>query len=248
MGTIVPAVTAEQMLELDRIATEEFGLTLLQMMENAGRNLAELSLEMLNGAKASVVVLAGGGGNGGGGLCAARHLHNHGVRVKVILDRAPGSLKGAAQMQLHILNKAGIQALALKQAPNAIQNARLVLDALIGYGLKGSPRQQTAELILLCNRYAKSIVSLDLPSGLNASSGAALGPVVRPERTLTLALPKTGFSKPDADLSELYLADIGIPPEAVRQLGLPYDSPFECGYQLRLSCNSGATRRCRDEL
>jgi NAD(P)H-hydrate epimerase len=77
----VLAVTAEQMREVDRIAVEEFGLTILQMMENAGRNLTENVLDMLDGARGEVVILVGSGGNCGGGLCCARHLHNRGFQV-----------------------------------------------------------------------------------------------------------------------------------------------------------------------
>jgi NAD(P)H-hydrate epimerase len=75
-GAIVPAITAAQMREVDRIALEEFGLGVLQMMENAGRNLAQNVQDMLGGAGGEVAILAGSGGNGGGGLCCARHLRN----------------------------------------------------------------------------------------------------------------------------------------------------------------------------
>jgi NAD(P)H-hydrate repair Nnr-like enzyme with NAD(P)H-hydrate epimerase domain len=86
-GIVVPAVTAEQMREMDRIAVEEFGLGILQMMENAGRSLALNVMEMLDSAEGEVTVLVGPGGNGGGGLCCARHLHNRGFKVWVLLDR-----------------------------------------------------------------------------------------------------------------------------------------------------------------
>src|SRR6516225_7447200 len=86
-GMEVPAVTAEQMREVDRVAMQETGPNLFQMMENAGRNLAALSMELLGNGwqQASYLVLAGSGGNGGGGICAARHLANHGCRVSLCL-------------------------------------------------------------------------------------------------------------------------------------------------------------------
>src|SRR5262245_20486308 len=86
-GLEVPAVTAEQMREIDRIAIEETGPNLFQMMENAGHNLAALSMELLGNGwqQASYLVLAGSGGNGGGGICAGRHLANHGCRVSLCL-------------------------------------------------------------------------------------------------------------------------------------------------------------------
>ena len=90
-GTFVPAVTADQMREVDRIAVEEFGLGILQMMENAGRNLAENVMGLLARTGGKVAIMAGSGGNGGGGLCSARHLHNRGFGVWLVLDREADS-------------------------------------------------------------------------------------------------------------------------------------------------------------
>src|SRR5712691_3209563 len=86
-GIPVPAVTADQMRVIDRIAIEETGPNLFQMMENAGRNLAALTIDLLeaNWQQAQIVVLAGTGGNGGGGICAARHLANHRANVTLVL-------------------------------------------------------------------------------------------------------------------------------------------------------------------
>jgi NAD(P)H-hydrate epimerase len=238
-GIVVPAVTAEQMLAVDRMAVEEFGLGILQMMENAGRNLALNVMDMLDRAKASpeqrrrgeVTVLAGAGGNGGGGLCCARHLHNRGFKVWVVLDRDPRMLRGAAANQLNILQTAGRQPADPTQAGELMGRSQIVVDALIGYGLRGAPRGRTAELIELCNQHAARVLSLDVPSGLDATTGEAPGPVVRPERTLTLALPKTGLQRVPGDL---YLADIGIPPEVFQRLGMPFQSPFEEKYWIPL--------------
>jgi NAD(P)H-hydrate epimerase len=236
-GIVVPAVTADQMREVDRIAVENFGLGILQMMENAGRNLAGNVLDMLNGAKGEVTILAGSGGNGGGGLCCARHLHNRGCKVWVVLDQEPEAFKGAAGNQLHILQMAGVHPVGAgfkpvpTQAEDAIRRAQIIVDALIGYGLRGTPRGRTAELIDLCNQYASRVLSLDVPSGLDATTGRTPGAAVRAERTLTLALPKTGLQHVEG---ELYLADIGIPPEVHQQLGLSFEPPFPKRYWVRL--------------
>ena len=230
-GVAIPAVTSAQMREVDRIAVEEFGLCLLQMMENAGRNLAGNALEMLAGTTGTVVVLAGAGGNGGGGLCCARHLHNRGVPVQIILEREPEALSRAARSQLGVLQAAGVQPLPHPRAEEALCDAALVVDALIGYGLRQAPRGPTATLIEQCNRYATRVLSLDVPSGLDASTGEAPGAVIRPERTLTLALPKTGLYRVPR---ELYLADIGIPPKVYEWMGLIYRSPFSGSYWTRL--------------
>jgi NAD(P)H-hydrate epimerase len=229
-GQCVPAVTAEQMREVDRIAMTDFGLGILQMMENAGRNLALNVMEMVGNA-GGVTVLAGAGGNGGGGLCCGRHLHNRGFKVHLVLDRGAAALGGAASTQLRILQAAGLQPAPTDEAEEAIRGADLVVDALIGYSLRGAPRGRAAALIELCNRRASRILSLDVPSGLNATTGEALGAVVQAERTLTLALPKTGLRGLPGDL---YLADIGIPPGVYGQIGLSYESPFGRNYWIRL--------------
>jgi NAD(P)H-hydrate epimerase len=178
-----------------------------------------------------VTVLAGGGGNGGGGLCGARHLHNRGFTVHLVLDRIAAALGDAARNQLQILQAAGLRPVEPGQAKAAIQRAGLVVDALIGYSLRGAPRGRAAELIELCNQPAARVLSLDVPSGLEATTGDAPGVAVRPERTLTLALPKTGLRGLAGDL---YLADIGIPPQVYERLGVPYRSPFKTTYWLPL--------------
>jgi NAD(P)H-hydrate epimerase len=224
------------MREVDRIAVEDFGLGILQMMENAGRNLAQHAMDMLGGNDGEVTILAGAGGNGGGGLCCARHLHNRGFKVWLVLDREPGALLAAAGTQLKILRAAGLQPVEEVQSEAAIRRAHLVVDALIGYSLRGAPRGRAAELIEQCNLYAARILSLDVPSGFNATTGDTPGVAVRPDRTLTLALPKTGLRSVPG---ELYLADIGIPPEVYEPLGLSPQPVFAEDYWLRLDATTG---------
>lgn len=235
-GIVIPAVTTEQMREVDRIAVEEFGLGILQMMENAGRNLAECAMEMLGRAGGEVAILAGFGGNGGGGLCCARHLHNRGFRVWLVLDREPTALTGAASHQLRILQAARLEPTDYSQLSDVLSGSQVIVDALIGYGLRGKPEGRAAELIELCNQHAARVLSLDVPSGLDATTGEAPGPVVRAERTLTLALPKTGLENAPG---RLYLADIGIPPEVFQRLGLLFESPFRESYWVSLLRENG---------
>lgn len=207
----VPAVTREQMTEVDRVMIEDLGVELLQMMENAGRHLAEVAISQF--APSSVVVLAGSGGNGGGGLAAARHLVTRGVRPTVVIGLPPADLGGAAGSQLAILTKMGVT-LMDQPAP-----ADLVLDAVIGYGLRGEPRGRRAELIRWANSQQHPVLALDNPSGLDVTSGQAKDPCISAQATLTLALPKTGLlAAPQA--GELFLADISVPPGVYRRLGL----------------------------
>ena len=117
------------------------------------------------------------------------------------------------------------------RAEEAIRRSEIVVDALIGYGLRGAPKGRTADLIKLCLQQAARVLSLDVPSGLNATTGDKPGPAIRPDRTLTLALPKTGLQ---SVVGDLYLADIGIPPEVYFPLGLSFEPFFGRRYWIPL--------------
>ena len=223
-GVQVPAVTAEQMRELDRIATQETGPNLLQMMENAGRNMALLAMELMasHWRTERVMVLAGSGGNGGGGICSARHLANHDVSVSLCLA-APDGLSEAAAVQ----RKTFRFTKGDEVKPSELANLQpdLVIDALIGYGLKAGPHGTTAELIAWANKAKIPILSLDVPSGIGATTGEAPGEFIRPTWTMTLALPKTGLIPQNT--GQLFLADLGIPSAAIRRLAPSYVSPYD---------------------
>lgn len=227
-GTRVPAVTAEEMAEVDRVAVETVGLPLVAMMENAGRSLARTAHELPDGP---VVVLAGGGGNGGGGLAAARHLHNHGVAVTVVIDREPTTLDGATAIQWDILREGGVPTRTSGEPDVAdlMGSAAVTVDALVGYGLAGAPRGRTADLIGAVGDDAETVVSLDVPSGVEATSGDRPGGSVTPDLTLTLALPKTGL---DDRVGDLLLADIGIPAVAYDHLDRAVPRVFDGEYRV----------------
>lgn len=222
-GTPVPAVTAAEMRDVDRIVVEELGLGLLQMMENAGRTLASVVREAAEGP---VTVLAGSGGNGGGGLAAARHLDNRDIDVRVVLDRSPADLDGAAAAQHGILAEMDVPVAA---GADALGTRPVVVDALVGYGLSGPLRGTAADLVAALDTDS-TVVSLDVPSGVDATTGETPGPAVRPDLTLTLALPKTGLGDGPGDLT---LADIGIPAVVFRRAGIDYRNPFD-GYTVPL--------------
>jgi NAD(P)H-hydrate epimerase len=224
---MVPAVTVDQMRAVDRLMVQEMGITLFQMMENAGRALAELARRLL-GVDARghrILVLAGRGGNGGGGLAAARRLSIWGATVSVILGQPPETMRDASLHQLAILDRMGVPVRtpgSPKDAQTALAAADLVLDALIGYSLRGAPREPAASLIRLADGSGTRILALDVPSGLDADSGVASDPTIRAATTLTLALPKIGLLKPHARewVGDLFVADISVPEEVYRQLGL----------------------------
>lgn len=226
-ASTIPAVTAEQMLEVDRIMVEDLHIALIQMMENAGRNLALLALRRF--APRAVTVLAGPGGNGGGGLVAARHLANHAVDVSVVLSGSD-RMGEVPRHQLDVVERMGI---AVTEEPPA---SALIIDAILGYSLRGDPRGRTADLIRWSLDQAAPVCSLDTPSGLDVTTGEPRTPCVRATATLTLALPKVGLARAPSYVGELYLADISVPTFVYGGLGLRVpDDLFAGDSVLRLS-------------
>lgn len=145
-GSTVPAVTTAQMREVDRLAIEETGPNLYQMMENAGRSLALAVLDHLGAGWATdpVVVVAGAGGNGGGGICAARHLASRGMDVTLVVSDLDG-LGAVPADQLSVYRATDGREAVLDDLPSL--EVAVVVDALRGYSLSGAPRGIGAELI-----------------------------------------------------------------------------------------------------
>jgi NAD(P)H-hydrate epimerase len=224
---LLPALTTDQMREVDRRMIDEMGITLLQMMENAGRHLATLARERLGGTVEGkrVVVLAGRGNNGGGGIVAARRLANWDAAASVILVAPPENYRGIPAHQLAILRRMGVPIL---ERALPLPNADLILDALIGYGLRAAPRGSTADLIRAANASGVGIIALDAPSGLDTTTGVTHDPTIRAEATLTLAFPKVGLLMDSARavVGELYVADIGVPPRVYAAMGLGVPNIF----------------------
>ena len=210
---------------------DKFGLGILQMMENAGRNLAALALAQLGSVEGRIAILAGSGGNGGGGLCCGRNLLNRGLLVDFILDRPAEKLRSPAGHQWEVLKAAGVRSVPEVDTAQVLQSAVLILDALIGYSLQGEVRGRAKEIILVCNRLGKSVIALDVPSGLDATDGNPQGALMQAETTLTLALPKSGLKQWTGDL---FLADIGIPPEVFQTPGITFEPFFGPDYVLRM--------------
>lgn len=221
--TPVTAVAADEMREVDRVAVEDVGLTLTRMMEHAGRSLAVEAFATCEEQRDErpVVVLTGGGGNGGGGLVCARHLANREISTTVVLDRQPEDVSGVPGEQLAILQH--IDYARVTTTTNDLPTPSVVVDALLGYGLRGKPQGEAATLIEWTQSVDASILSLDVPSGVDATTGETPGQAVEPDRTLTLALPKTGLTELPG---ELLLADLGIPGSVYSRLGIPYEPPF----------------------
>ena len=220
----LPFITTDQMREIDRVMEEDYGISLVQMMENAGRNLAHLArLRFLGGDPRGkqVVVLAGRGGNGGGAMVCARRLHGYGADVSVAATVPDERVDGVPGRQLAILRRLDIDIATAAPSASA-PRPDLVIDGVIGYSLRGAPREPAASMIRWANGAEAPILALDAPSGLDTTSGVVYEPAIRADATMTLALPKRGLAVDEArrHAGELYLADIGVPPELYAQSGL----------------------------
>lgn len=247
IATDVPYVDQATMLAADRIATDRIGLSLLQMMENAGHQLAELTRLTLGGVVAgrSIVVLSGTGNNAGGGLVAARRLAGWGADVCVIFARPLLRLRPGPCAQIEPMLGAGVRAAvaghdrSLAEVGGEIMRADAVIDALIAYSLDGAPDEAYAGLIGLSAIGRGPVISLDIPSGIDATSGARPGAAVRADATLSLALPKRGVTLDEGSrLSGVnFLADIGLPASIFAELGIPEGGWFERGPLVRLAAS-----------
>ena len=236
--------TREEMRELDRKAIEEYGIPGIVLMENAGRNVAEEVLKMVNmpqeetpvatGATPSdtadcrnvtVAILCGKGNNGGDGFVAARHLHNHGVPADVFLVAKiqDAARDGDAGINLHILLKMKIPVIeafdiaGVNAVLKTMDRYTLIADALFGTGLSGEVREPFRTLIRGVNGLGSPVIAVDIPSGLDCDNGRVLGEAILATKTVTFASAKRGFSLGDGPLhtGEVIVTDISIPRELV---------------------------------
>jgi NAD(P)H-hydrate epimerase len=240
----IPRVTAAQMAEVDRLAIDEYGIGVLQMMEQAGSHLAEVVRHELGGDLVGrrVLVAAGSGNNGGGGLTAARHLSNRGADVRVVLARPAMRSSEASRHQLATLVAMGIACcvatydLSDDELAVAMGTADAIVDAIVGYNPSGPPRDDVARLIGFVIDAHRPVISLDLPSGLDPDSGLVSGIAVTAAATMALALPKPGLFTHEGPrhTGRLYLADIGLPPTLYHGLGLEVGSLFAAGRVVRV--------------
>ena len=212
----VPSLTTEQMIEVDRAMMQDLRIELIQMMENAGRNLAHLARVRFfdgNPSGKKVVILAGTGGNGGGALVCARRLHTWGALVQVVVTHPSTNFTPVPAHQLDILQRMNVPVFQADMITQ-VRIPELIVDGLIGYRLQGAPHGTVADLIRWANAQAALILALDVPSGVDGTTGTVLDPAINATATMMLALPKAGLRALEAraQVGELYLADIGVPP------------------------------------
>ena len=237
------AVTVDQMREVDRLMVEEYYITLPQMMEHAGRNLAEFSLDWLKNKQSeknrfNIAIASGIGNNGGGGMVAARFLVNWRQNVTVILAGSPEKLKPVPVNNWKALQAMDVQIIDANTAESiqAYGNSDLIIDTIVGYNLMGELRGIPAEVVKNILHSGKDVISLDVPSGLDATSGDHHETCIRATATMTLALPKTGLMMEQAKnyTGDVYVADIGVPPLLYTQMGLTVDDPFQSNSVIKI--------------
>lgn len=194
----------------------------LVLMEQAGMQSAYLAMEMWKEGPGTIVVVCGRGNNGGDGLVIARHLHRLGAGVSVFMidggKKTNSTLKGESQVNANILESMGIpialvEAEDMEELQTALDEACLVVDALLGTGLDRDVEGSYAAVIEAINRSAKPVFAVDVPSGINSDTGAEMGTAVRAWRTATFGYLKAGLvCYPGADFAgEVELLDIGLP-------------------------------------
>ena len=219
-------VTSGQMREIDRTAIQDYGIPGEILMENAGRSITELveRLYRENDFSSPVLILCGKGNNGGDGLVLARHLYNHEFPVRVMYLGALADIPAGTEPALNsaILAKMNIAVeeigADLSSLKDALEKSEMVVDALLGTGLKGAVRAPFDAAIAAINSAKKFIVAVDAPSGLDCDEGTPLGCAVVAAHTVTLGLPKTGFENPAAAkfVGQLHLGEISLPRELLR--------------------------------
>ncbi len=218
--------TAEQMQELDRKAIEGYRIPGIVLMENAGRGAAEVIMNTFPDLhKKRIAIVAGKGNNGGDGFVIARHLLNRGISVKVFLLTEPKALRGDAETNYHIFSRMKGEIIPVPSSKDYLKMKKdlekfdLLIDGIFGTGLDAEVRGYYREVIDHLNTLQKPIVSIDIPSGLDANTGKPLGTAIRASLTVTFGLPKVGhLISPGLDyVGEVKVIDIGIPKRLVEE-------------------------------
>lgn len=218
----IPALTARQMAEVDRAMFSVCGLDVLQVMEVAGRAVAVWVRAALFEGDVfgrEIAVLCGSGGNGGDGYVAARYLRNWGADVTLIASSPPTG-GSPAEHQWQVLQRLDMHLSTDAHLDGA--QSDLIVDAMLGFSSVGPPRGRAASLIESANRHPAPVIAIDLPSGLDATTGDVHAPCIAAYATVTLGLPKTGLmpATARAQCGRLIVADIGIPDRAFLAAGV----------------------------
>jgi NAD(P)H-hydrate epimerase len=213
-----PLFSCKEIRTIDSIAIEEYGLSGMCLMENAGISATRIAINMCPGKDSKIVIITGKGNNGGDGFVVARGLVECGyTNVKLAMLCAPRKLRGDAEDNYEILEDAGFELIDVSSSPEGLgsllNGAELLIDAILGTGIKGQVKDVFAEAIGIINKSSSNKLALDIPSGLDGDTGKPLGIATKADVTITFAGMKQGFAKKDAQqyCGDIYIADIGAP-------------------------------------
>ena len=225
-------LTAEQMREADRLTTDRYGVTSLQLMENAGAAVADYLWQAFPDLSSlSILVLCGRGNNGGDGFVVARRLRERSAPPRVLLFAEPSTVRGDPGVNLRLWREAGGELRSVTSgaewaaAREILGEVDLIVDALLGTGLKGPVESLLASVIEDVNAWRdrrgfhvrgarpRSVVAVDMPSGLPSGAEDFGGPVIHADATVSFTAPKVGqLLSPRADsVGKLLVRDIGTP-------------------------------------
>ena len=216
---IKPVVMSiEEMQSFDRWAVK-IGISPLVLMENAGRAVAQAAREILSrNGKNQVAIFAGPGNNGGDGFVAGRYLSNWGIKSDIFLIGKKEKLKNEAKINFDVLLNLRLNYRQLEdpavwqEISKNLKEYDLIIDAILGTGLKKPIKGLLAEVIMAINQSGRPVIAVDIPSGMNGNTGEILGCAVRANQTVTMAATKKGFlnSQARAYLGEVKIAELGI--------------------------------------
>lgn len=230
------ALTADEMREVDRLTTERYGIPSLQLMENAGTRFFEFVRDSYGDNAANhAAILCGKGNNGGDGFVVARLLQDAGLKPGVYVFGDHKALRGDAAENFARLQQSGAKiqeittATQWEEVRGEVAKARLIVDALLGTGLKGKVEGLLASVIGDVNKFSRdatslrpeAVVTVDTPSGLPSDGERSQGPVIRAHATVTFTAPKVGqlVSRDSACCGKLQVRDIGSPREVIEEQG-----------------------------
>jgi NAD(P)H-hydrate epimerase len=218
-------LSTSQMIEVDRIMIDELGISLELMMEHAGHNLARLCIDYSPAGESHFRVIAGVGNNGGGGIVAARRLKSWGYDVTVYLPHGRKKIRPISLVQLNRAKEIGVNIVDGHPNPSA-ETSCVVIDAYVGYGYEKRD-DSISEAVFSYLRNESKVVSLDVPSGLDSTSGESHS-LFCPNATMTIAFVKSGLlSVPQNLTGDLFVADIGVPMNVFeKRLNLVWNPPF----------------------
>jgi len=210
-------VTAEEMQELDRRAIEKLHIPSINLMENAGKAVAEEALSFPVSSK--ILVICGKGNNGGDGFVAARYLAIKRRDVKILLIGRMDEVKHDPKINVYKLKAQKVEVVAcpdlnsFNDFKEEMKDYDVIIDALFGIGLKTELKSPYSDIITYLNSLKSHIIAVDVPSGLDATTGKVLGAAVKAERTVTFAAVKKGLVEGEGPkyAGEVKVADIGIP-------------------------------------